>query len=92
MRTRLSFLAICSLLLSLLTPTTAANSLTANLEVIAVTDSKPGEVELTFFSRIASKSLSYYQITAKPKSGVGLTFTKRYTKKPLATSPIKSHH
>jgi hypothetical protein len=49
MRTRLSFLAICSLLLSLLTTTTAANSLTANLEVIAVTDSKPGEVELTFF-------------------------------------------
>ena len=81
MRTRLTFLAICSLLLSLLTTTTAANSLTANLEVIAVTDSKPGEVELTFFSRIASKSLSYYQITAKPKSGVGLTFTKRYTKK-----------
>ena len=81
MRTRLSFLAICSLLLSLLTTTTAANSLTANLEVIAVTDSKPGEVELTFFSRIASKSLSSYQITAKPKSGVGLTFTKRYTKK-----------
>ena len=80
-RTRLSFLAICSLLLSLLTTTTAANSLTANLEVIAVTDSKPGEVELTFFSRIASKSLSSYQITAKPKSGVGLTFTKRYTKK-----------
>jgi hypothetical protein len=81
MRTRLTFLAICSLLLSLLTTTTAANSLTANLEVIAVTDSKPGEVELIFFSRIASKSLSYYQITAKPKSGVGLTFTKRYTKK-----------
>jgi hypothetical protein len=81
MRTRLTFLAICSLLLSLLTTTTAANSLTANLEVIAVTDSKPGEVELTFFSRIASKSLSSYQITAKPKSGVGLTFTKRYTKK-----------
>jgi hypothetical protein len=81
MRTRLTFLAICSLLLSLLTTTTAANSLTANLEVIAVTDSKPGEVELTFFSRIASKSLSSYQITAKPKLGVGLTFTKRYTKK-----------
>ena len=81
MQLRLTFLAICSLLLSLLTTTTAANSLTANLEVIAVTDSKPGEVELTFFSRIASKSLSSYQITAKPKSGVGLTFTKRYTKK-----------
>jgi len=81
MQLRLTFLAICSLLLSPLTTTTAANSLTANLEVISVTDSKPGEVELTFFSRIASKSLSYYQITAKPKSGVGLTFTKRYTKK-----------
>jgi hypothetical protein len=81
MRTRLSFLAICSLLLGLLSSSTPANSLTANLEVIAVADSKPGEVELTFFSRIASKSLSYYQITAKPKSGVGLTFTKRYTKK-----------
>jgi hypothetical protein len=79
MRTRLTFLAICSLLLSLLTTTTAANSLTANLEVIAVTDSKPGEVELTFFSKISNKRS--YQITAKPKSGVGLTFTKRYTKK-----------
>jgi hypothetical protein len=81
MQLRLSFLAICSLLLGLLSPSTVANSLTANLEVIAVADSKPGEVELTFFSRIASKSLSSYLITAKPKSGVGLTFTKRYTKK-----------
>ena len=79
MRTRLSFLAICSLLLSLLTTTTPANSLTANLEIIAVTDSKPGEVELTFISKISNKRS--YQITAKPKSGVGLTFTKRYTKK-----------
>jgi hypothetical protein len=79
MRTRLSFLAICSLLLSLLTPTTAANSLTANLEVIAVTDSKPGEVELTFVSKISNKRS--YQITAKPKSGVGLTFSKTYKKR-----------
>ena len=79
MRTRLFLLAICSLLLSLLTPTTAANSLTANLEVIAVTDSKPGEVELTFVSKISNKRS--YQITAKPKSGVGLTFSKTYKKR-----------
>jgi len=79
MRTRLSLLAICSLLLGLLSSSTPANSLTANLEVIAVTDSKPGEVELTFISKISNKRS--YQITAKPKSGVGLTFTKRYTKK-----------
>ena len=78
-RTRLSFLAICSLLLGLLSPSTPANSLTANLEIIAVTDSKPGEVELTFVSKILNKRS--YLITAKPKSGVGLTFTKRYTKK-----------
>ena len=79
MRTRLSFLAICSLLVSLLTTTTPANSLTANLEVIAVTDSKPGEVELTFVSKVSNKRS--YQITAKPKSGVGLTFSKTYKKR-----------
>ena len=79
MRTRLSFLAICSLLLGLLSTSTPANSLTANLEVIAVTDSKPGEVELTFLSKISNKRS--YQITAKPKSGVGLTFSKTYKKR-----------
>ena len=81
MRTRLALLAICSLLLSLLTTTTAANSSTSNLEIFAVVDSKPGEVELTFVSKIAAKSLRSYQITAKPKSGAGLTFTKSYTRK-----------
>ena len=65
MRTRLSFLAICSLLLSLLTTTTPANSFTANLEIIAATDTKPGEVELTFISKISNKRS--YQIIAKPK-------------------------
>jgi hypothetical protein len=82
MRTRLTFLAICSLLLSLLTTTTTpANSSTSNLEIFAVIDSKPGEVELTFLSKIAAKSIRSYQITAKPKSGAGLTFTKSYTRK-----------
>ena len=81
MRTRLTFLAIGTLLLSLLTTTTAANSSTSNLEIFAVIDSKPGEVELTFLSKIAAKSIRSYQITAKPKSGAGLTFTKSYTRK-----------
>ena len=79
MRTRLSFLPICSLLLGLLSTSTPANSLTENLEVIAVTDSKPGEVELTFLSKISNKRS--YQITAKPKSGVGLTFSKIFKKR-----------
>ena len=81
MRTRLALLAICTLLLSLLTTTPAANSSTSNLEIFAVVDSKPGEVELTFVSKIAAKSLRSYQIIAKPKSGAGLTFTKSYTRK-----------
>ena len=81
MRTRLCLLAICSLLLSLLTTTTPANSSTSNLEIFAVIDSKPGEVELTFLSKIAAKSIRSYQITAKPKSGTGLSFTKSYTRK-----------
>jgi hypothetical protein len=81
MRTRLCLLAIGTLLLSLLTTTTPANSSTSNLEIFAVVDSKPGEVELTFVSKIAAKSLRSYQITAKPKSGAGLTFTKSYTRK-----------
>jgi hypothetical protein len=81
MRTRLTFLSIGTLLLSLLTTTTPANSSTSNLEIFAVIDSKPGEVELTFLSKIAAKSIRSYQITAKPKSGTGLTFTKSYTRK-----------
>jgi len=81
MRTRLTFLAIGTLLLSLLTTTTPANSSTSNLEIFAVVDSKPGEVELTFLSKIAAKSIRSYQITAKPKSGAGLSFTKSYTRK-----------
>ena len=81
MRTRLTFLAIGTLLISLLTTTTAANSSTSNLEIFAVVDSKPGEVELTFLSKIAAKSIRSYQITAKPKSGAGLSFTKSYTRK-----------
>ena len=81
MRTRLTFLAIGTLLLSLLTTTTPANSSTSNLKIFAVIDSKPGEVELTFLSKIAAKSIRSYQITAKPKSGAGLSFTKSYTRK-----------
>jgi hypothetical protein len=77
MRTRLSLFIFSFLILTFFPAISFSSSI--NLEIIAVTDSKPGEVELTFVSKISNKRS--YQITAKPKSGVGLTFSKTYKKR-----------
>jgi hypothetical protein len=56
----------------------------AKIEIQAITDSKPGEVEITFLSQ-GSKSpkslITSYQIVAKPVGASGLGFSKNYSKR-----------
>ena len=81
MRTRLSFLVIASLLLGLISLSPAANSLTTNLEIQAITDSNSGEVRLTFNSKIARASVRSYQITATPNTPSAASYSKTFTRK-----------
>ena len=81
---RLIFFMIAVLTLSL-SPTTAATSASvAKIQIQAITDSKPGEVEVTFLSQgpKSPKSLiTSYQIVAKPVGASGLVFSKSYSKR-----------
>jgi hypothetical protein len=68
-----------------LSPATAATSASvAKIQIQAITDSKPGEVEVTFLSQ-GSKSpkslITSYQIVAKPVGASGLVFSKNYSKR-----------
>ena len=80
-RTRLSFLIITSLLLGLISLSPAANSLTTNLEIQAITDSDSGEVRLTFNSKIARASVRSYSITATPNTPNAASYSKTFTRK-----------
>ena len=84
MTPRLIFFMIAVLTLTL-SPTTAATSASvAKIQIQAITDSKSGEVEVTFLSQ-GSKSpkglITSYQIIAKPVGANGLVFSKSYNKK-----------
>ncbi len=81
MRMRLSFLVITSLLLSFISFSPAANSLTSNLEIQAITDAKAGSVDLTFNSKFSKASVLTYQITAKPNTLGAATYSKTFTRK-----------
>ena len=81
MRTRLSFLVIASLLLGLISLSPAANSLTTNLEIQAITDSNSGEVRLTFNSKIARSAVRSYSITATPNTPNAASYSKTFTRK-----------
>jgi len=81
MRTRLSLLVTASLILGLISFSPAANSLTSNLEIQAITDSDSGEVRLTFNSKIARASVRSYQITATPNTPNAASYSKTFTKK-----------
>ena len=81
MRTRLSFVVIASLILGLISLSPAANSLTSNLEIQAITDSDSGEVRLTFNSKIARASVRSYQITATPNTPNAASYSKTFTRK-----------
>lgn len=80
-RTRLSLLVIASLILGLISLSPAANSLTSNLEIQAITDSNSGEVRLTFNSKIARASVRSYQITATPNTPSAASYSKTFTRK-----------
>jgi hypothetical protein len=81
MRIRLSLLLTASLILGLISLSPAANSLTANLEIQAITDSDSGEVRLTFNSKIARASVRSYQITATPNTPNAASYSKTFTRK-----------
>jgi hypothetical protein len=80
-RTRLSLLVISSLILGLISLSPAANSLTSNLEIQAITDSNSGEVRLTFNSKIARASVRSYQITATPNTPNAASYSKTFTRR-----------
>jgi hypothetical protein len=75
-------IAVLTLTLSPEIPATSAS--VAKIQIQAITDSKPGEVEVTFLSQ-GSKSpkslITSYQIVAKPVGASGLVFSKSYNKK-----------
>jgi len=75
-------IAVLTLTLSPEIPATSAS--VAKIQIQAITDSKPGEVEVTFLSQ-GSKSpkslITSYQIVAKPVGASGLGFSKNYSKR-----------
>ena len=81
---RLIFFMIAVLTLTL-SPTTAATSASvAKIQIQAITDSKPGEVEVTFLSqgpKSPNSLITSYQIVAKPVGASGLVFSKNYSKR-----------
>jgi hypothetical protein len=74
-------LVIASLILGLISLSPAANSLTTNLEIQAITDSNSGEVRLTFNSKIARASVRSYQITATPNTPNAASYSKTFTRR-----------
>ena len=81
---RLIFFMIAVLTLTLSPTTPATSASVAKIQIQAITDSKPGEVEVTFLSQ-SSKSpkslITSYQIVAKPVGASGLEFSKSYSKR-----------
>jgi hypothetical protein len=72
-------IAVLTLTLSPEIPATSAS--VAKIQIQAITDSKPGEVEITFLSKSSKSLISSYQIVAKPVGASGLGFSKSYSKK-----------
>jgi hypothetical protein len=75
-------IAVLTLTFSPAIPATSAS--VAKIQIQAITDSKPGEVEVTFLSQgpKSPKSLiTSFQIVAKPVGASGLVFSKSYSKR-----------
>ena len=81
MRTRLIFFIVAVLSLTISPISLTSNAASSKLEILAITDIKPGEVEVTFNSKIAKSLITSYQITAKPKTATGASFSKSYKSK-----------
>ena len=81
---RLIFFMIAVLTLTLSPTTTATSASVAKIQIQAITDSKPGEVEVTFLSqgpKSPNSLITSYQIVAKPVGASGLVFSKNYSKR-----------
>ena len=81
MRSSPLFIIIAVLTITLspgITPTSAS---VAKIQIQAITDSKTGEVQVTFLSKIPKNSVASYEIIAKPIGVSGLRFSKIYNKK-----------
>ena len=72
-------IAVLTLTLSPTTPATSAS--VAKIQIQAITDSKPGEVEVTFLSKSPKSLITSYEIVAKPVGASGLEFSKSYSKR-----------
>ena len=72
-------IAVLTLTLSPAIPATSAT--VAKIQIQAITDSKPGEVEVTFLSKSPKSLITSFQIVAKPVGASGLGFSKSYSKK-----------
>ena len=81
MRTHLIFFIIAVLSLTISPISLNSNAASTKLEILAITDTKPGEVEVTFNSKIAKSLITSYQITAKSKTATGASFSKSYKSK-----------
>jgi len=81
MRTRLAFLSVLALVLTLTPTSLTSTASTANIEIQAITDAKAGAVDLTFNSKFAKASVVTYQITAKPNTLGAATYSKTFTRK-----------
>lgn len=64
-----------------ISPPIATSASVAKIQIQAITDSKPGEVEVTFLSKSSKSVITSYQIVAKPVGASGLEFSKSYSKK-----------
>jgi hypothetical protein len=81
MRTRLIFFIVAVISLTISPTSLTSNAASTKLEILAITDTKPGEVEVTFNSKIAKSLITSYQINAKPKTATGASFSKNYKSK-----------
>jgi hypothetical protein len=80
-RTRLAFLSVLALVLTITPTSLTSNAATSNLEIQAITDANAGAVDLTFNSKIAKATVLTYQITAKPNTLGAASYSKTFTRK-----------
>ena len=78
---RLIFFMIAVLTFTLSPAIPATSASVAKIQIQAITDSKPGEVEVTFLSKSPKSLITSYEIVAKPVGASGLVFSKNYSKR-----------
>ena len=81
MHSRPLLLIIAVLTLTLSPGITSTSALVTKIQIQAITDSKTGEAQVTFLSKIPKNLVTSYEIIAKPIGVTGLRFSKIYNKK-----------